>query len=337
MVRMTTRDKLIVALDLPNGNAATRMAERLRRHVGMFKVGSELFTAEGPVPVRYLVTTGRSVFLDLKFHDIPNTVRAAAREAAELGVSMVNVHASGGRKMMEAALEGARSAGAVVGDEARPKVLAVTILTSLESRDLEELGISGTPVEAVIRMARLAQSAGLDGVVASPREISAIRQACGPGFLIVTPGIRPASALHHPVRGSAGTVAGDGAGPRVLAVTILTSLASQDLEELGISGTAAEAVVRLARLAQSAGLDGVVASPREISAIRQACGPGFLIVTPGIRPASAVTNDQARIATPASAIAAGADYLVVGRPITGAADPVAAADAIVAEMDGTVH
>jgi len=249
MVRMTTRDKLIVALDLPNGNAATRMAERLRRHVGMFKVGSELFTAEGPVPVRYLVTTGRSVFLDLKFHDIPNTVRAAAREAAELGVSMVNVHASGGRKMMEAALEGARSAGAVVGDEARPKVLAVTILTSLESRDLEELGISGTPVEAVIRMARLAQSAGLDGVVASPREISAIRQACGPGFLIVTPGIRPASALHHPVRGSA------------------------------------------------------------------------------------ATDDQARIATPASAILAGADYLVVGRPITGAPDPVAAADAIVAEME----
>ena len=218
----------------------------------MFKVGSELFTAEGPVPVRYLVTTGQRVFLDLKFHDIPNTVRAAAREAAELGVSMVNVHASGGRKMMEAALEGARSAGAVVGDEARPKVLAVTILTSLESRDLEELGISGTPVEAVIRMARLAQSAGLDGVVASPREISAIRQACGPGFLIVTPGIRPASALHHPVRGSA------------------------------------------------------------------------------------ATDDQARIATPASAILAGADYLVVGRPITGAPDPVAAADAIVAEMDGAL-
>jgi len=182
-----------VALDLPNGNAATRMAERLQGHAGMFKVGSELFTAEGPVPVRYLVTTGQRVFLDLKFHDIPNTVRAAAREAAELGVSMVNVHASGGRKMMEAALEGVRSAlhhpvrgsaGIAVGDEARPRVLAVTILTSLASQDLEELGISGTPVEAVLRLARLAQSAGLDGVVASPREISAIRQACGPGFLL---------------------------------------------------------------------------------------------------------------------------------------------------------
>jgi orotidine-5'-phosphate decarboxylase len=249
---MTTRDKLIVALDLPSGNAATRMAERLQGHAGMFKVGSELFTAEGPVPVRYLVTTGHRVFLDLKFHDIPNTVRAAAREAAELGVSMVNVHASGGRKMMEAALEGARS------------------------------------------------------------------------------------ALHHPVQGSAGIVVGNEACPKVLAVTILTSLASQDLEELGISGTPVEAVIRLARLAQSAGLDGVVASPREISAIRQACGPGFLVVTPGIRPASAAKDDQARIATPASAIAAGADYLVVGRPITGAPDPVAATDAILAEMEGAM-
>jgi orotidine-5'-phosphate decarboxylase len=119
----------------------------------------------------------------------------------------------------------------------------------------------------------------------------------------------------------------------VLAVTVLTSLEFQDLEELGISGTPIEAVVRLARLAQSAGLDGVVASAREISALRQACGPDFLIVTPGIRPASTAADDQARIATPASAIAAGADYLVVGRPITGAPDPVAAADAIVAEME----
>lgn len=247
------RDKLIVALDLPTGDAATRMAESLQGRVGMFKVGSELFTAEGPVPVRYLVATGHRVFLDLKFHDIPNTVRAAAREAAELGVSMLNVHASGGRKMMEAALEGARPAGTGGGDEARPKVLAVTILTSLEVQDLQELGVSGTPVETVVRLARLAQSAGLDGVVASAREISALRQACGPDFLIVTPGIRPASALHHAVRGSA------------------------------------------------------------------------------------ATNDQARIATPASAIAAGADYLVVGRPITGAPDPVAAADAIVAEMEEAIH
>ena len=250
MVAMTSRDKLIEALDLPSGSAATQMAERLHGHVGLFKVGSELFTAEGPVPVRYLITTGHKIFLDLKFHDIPNTVRAAAREAAELGVSLVNVHASGGRKMMEAAMEGVRSTAAVGGGgPGQPQ---------------------GLPLQA---------------------------------------------------------------GTRVLAVTILTSLEAQDLAELGISGTPMEAVVRLARLAQSAGLDGVVASAREITAIRQACGPDFLIVTPGIRPVASATNDQARIATPASAIAAGADYLVVGRPITGAPDPVAAADAIVAEMD----
>jgi orotidine-5'-phosphate decarboxylase len=259
------RDKLIVALDLPTGDAATRMAERLQGHVGMFKVGSELFTAEGPVVVRYLVATGHRVFLDLKFHDIPNTVRAAAREAAQLGVSMVNVHASGGRKMMEAAREGSRA---------------------------------------------------LDGGSRGPQ--------------------KPGSALPDPPIGNSGRPQGPPlqAGPKVLAVTILTSLENEDLEELGISGTPMEAVVRLARLAQSARLDGVVASAREISAIRQACGPEFLIVTPGIRPASAATNDQARIATPASAIAAGADYLVVGRPITGAPDPAAAADAIVAEMEG---
>jgi len=262
---MILRDKLIVALDLPTGDAATRMAERLQGHVGMFKVGSELFTAEGPVAVRYLVATGHKVFLDLKFHDIPNTVRAAAREAAELGVSMVNVHASGGRKMMEAALEGARSQAA---------------------------------------------------------------EGHGPQ--------QRRSALPGPPAGNAGRPLGpplQGA-PKVLAVTVLTSLEFQDLGELGISGTPIEAVVRLARVAQSAGLDGVVASAREISALRQACGPDFLIVTPGIRPAHAATDDQARIATPASAIAAGADYLVVGRPITGAPDPVGAADAIVAEMEG---
>ena len=247
---MTSRDKLIVALDLPSGAAASQMAERLQGHAGLFKVGSELFTAEGPVPVRFLITTGHKVFLDLKFHDIPNTVRAAAREAAELGVSLINVHASGGRKMMEAALEGVRTAVAVGrGGPGQPQ---------------------GLPLQA---------------------------------------------------------------GTKALAVTILTSLEAQELAELGISGTPMEAVVRLARLAQSAGLDGVVASAREIAAIRQACGPIFLIVTPGIRPTFSATNDQARIATPATAMAAGADYLVVGRPVTGAPDPVAAADAIVAEMD----
>jgi orotidine-5'-phosphate decarboxylase len=264
---MALRDKLIVALDLPTGDAATRMAERLQGHVGMFKVGSELFTAEGPVAVRYLVATGHKVFLDLKFHDIPNTVQAAAREAAELGVSMVNVHASGGRKMMEAALEGACS----LAGESRGSQKRASALPDPPTSD------TGRPQGPPLRL-----------------------------------------------------------GPKVLAVTILTSLERQDLAEVGISGTPIEAVVRLARLAQSAGLDGVVASAREISVLRQACGPDFLIVTPGIRPASTAADDQARIATPASAIAAGADYLVVGRPITGAPDPVAAADAIVAEMENSL-
>jgi orotidine-5'-phosphate decarboxylase len=236
---MSMSERLIVALDLPSAEAGRCFAERLKGRVGMFKVGLEVFTAEGSVLARYLVACGEKVFLDLKFHDIPNTVRAAAREAAQLGVSFLNVHASGGRKMMGAALEGVRSVEIRRG-EARPRVLAVTLLSSLDRDDLRELGITGSPEEAVVRLAQLAQKAGLDGVVASPREIAAIRQVCGSEFLIVTPGIRSAGAA---------------------------------------------------------------------------------------------ADDQARIATPQSAIQAGADYLVVGRPITGAPDPVAATDAILAEIE----
>ncbi|MGH9377906.1 MAG: orotidine-5'-phosphate decarboxylase [Terriglobia bacterium] len=229
--------KLMVALDLPTADAASRMAERLQGHVGMFKVGFELFSAEGPVLPRYLAARGERVFLDLKFHDIPNTVRSASREAAGLGVSMFNVHASGGRKMMEAALEGARE--------------------------------------------------------------------------------------------------GQGTGERslVLAVTVLTSLSAADLREIGLNGSPEDAVLRLALIAKSAGLDGVVASAREAAAIRKACGPGFTIVTPGIRPASSAAQDQARVSTPEDAIRAGADYLVCGRPITASAEPESAADAIVAEIE----
>ncbi|MGH9451591.1 MAG: orotidine-5'-phosphate decarboxylase [Terriglobia bacterium] len=233
------RSRLIVALDLPTADAAARMAERLQYHVGMFKVGFELFSAEGPVLPRYLAARGQGVFLDLKFHDIPNTVRAASREAAALGVSMFNVHASGGRKMMEAAREGAHAGCAEAG---------------------------GKP-------------------------------------------------------------------PLVLAVTVLTSLSSADLLELGVTGSPEDVVVRLALLAKSAGLDGVVASAQEAAAIRAACGPDFTIVTPGIRPAASAAQDQARVATPAGAIRAGADYLVVGRPITAAPGPEAAADAITAEIE----
>ena len=240
MTVMSAREKLIVALDVSSAEAGLRLAKQLRGHAGMFKVGLENFAAEGPVLPRFLVATCEKVFLDLKLHDIPNTVRAAARAAAQLGVNMFNAHSSGGRKMMEAALQ-----GAVEGSESRQ----------------------------------------------------------------------------------------DRVRPRVLAVTVLTSLTEEALHELGISGSAEEVVVRLARLAREAGLDGVVASAQEITAIRRALGPDFLIVTPGIRPANAAGDDQARIATPGAAIRAGADYLVVGRPITGAADPAAAADAIVAEMD----
>jgi orotidine-5'-phosphate decarboxylase len=235
--KQCARDRLIVALDVSSGAAAVRMAATLRGHVGLFKVGSQLFTAEGPAVARRLAALGENVFLDLKFHDIPNTVRGAARESARTGASMLNVHASGGRKMMEAAVEGAREGSS---DRNRPLVLAVTVLTSLGSEDLAEVGL-----------------------------------------------------------------------------------------DLG----AEAAAVRLACLAQRAGLDGVVASSREIAAIRRTCGPDFVVVSPGIRPESALADDQTRIATPEQAIRAGADYLVVGRPVTAAVDPAAAADAIVGEME----
>lgn len=213
------------------------MAGKLRGRVGMFKVGMEAFTAEGPMLARYLTDSGEEVFLDLKYHDIPNTVRGACREAAKLGVTLLNVHALGGRKMLKAAAEGAQDGAQ---GRARPLVLAVTLLTSLAASDLDDLGLAGPPEEIVLRLARLAQSEGLDGVVASPREVATLRRECGPGFTIVTPGIRPA-------------------------------------------GTA--------------------------------------------------LNDQSRTATPGAALEAGADYLVIGRPITGAPDPAAAAETILQEME----
>ena len=237
---MRAKDKIIVALDVSSADAALRVAQILHGHVGMFKVGKEVFTGEGPVVARNLLAEGNQVFLDLKFHDIPNTVRAAAQQAGMLGVSLLTIHASGGRKMIAAAMEGVRAAAKASGATQPTRVLAVTALTSLSAGDLSEVGFQGSPEEVVMRLARLAQAAGADGVVASPREITVIRQVCGPGFLIVTPGIRPATGA---------------------------------------------------------------------------------------------SDDQTRTATPESAIRAGADYLVIGRPITGAADPVAAADAIAAEME----
>ena len=232
---MNARDRLIVALDVPTKDEALALVESLAGRVGMFKVGKQLFTAAGPELVRGIVARGERVFLDLKFHDIPNTVAGAVATASRLGVSLIDVHGLGGRAMIEAAV-----------------------------------------------------------------------------------GALPAM------------------GTRLLAITVLTSHDEDTLGEIGVNGSMAESVRRLALLAKDAGVDGVVASPHEVALIRAGCGSGFLIVTPGIRPAGAAVGDQARAATPGAALAAGADYLVVGRPITEAADPRAAADAIVREMESAL-
>jgi len=233
---VTPRERLIVALDLPSAALAWRLVERLASQVGMFKVGSRLFTAAGPDFVRALAARGERVFLDLKYHDIPNTVAESVSEACNLGARLIDVHALGGRAMMEAA------------------------------------------------------AAALEKGSSGPRET------------------------------------------QLLAVTVLTSHDEASLEELGLHPPLQDSVRRLALLARGAGAHGVVASPHEVGLIREACGSDFLIVTPGIRPVGQDVADQARAATPTSAMRAGADYLVVGRPITGASDPAAAAAAIVQEM-----
>jgi orotidine-5'-phosphate decarboxylase len=237
-------NRILAALDVATASEALALAERLRGSVAGFKIGKQLFTAEGPSIVRTLAERGDRVFLDLKFHDIPNTVAGAVKAAASTGAWMINVHAAGGRRMMEAA------AAAAGGKGKRPLVIGVTVLTSLDAAQLSETGVPGSVLDQVRRLARLARASGLDGVVASPHEIAAIREACGPDFLIVTPGIRPAAE----------------------------------------------------------------------------------------RPAG---DDQARTLGPAEAIAAGASYLVVGRPITAAADPVAAARQMADDTDDgpglTVH
>jgi orotidine-5'-phosphate decarboxylase len=230
-------NELIVALDVDTVVEARAMADRLRGAVGGFKIGSRLFTSEGPAFVEELASRGDRVFLDLKFHDIPNTVAGAIAAATRLGVWMVNVHASGGTAMMQAARAAA--------DE-----------------------------EAARRS-------------------------------------RPA--------------------PLVIAVTMLTSLDQATLTEVGIAAAVAEQVERLAALTEAAGLDGVVASPQEIAIIRRRCGARFAIVTPGIRGAGDAKGDQSRTLSASEALAAGASYLVVGRPIIAAADPRAAAERLAAE------
>jgi len=225
---------IIVALDYPDRASAEAMAARLDPTLCRVKVGKELFTRAGPDLVRALVQRGFDVFLDLKFHDIPNTTAAAVAAAAELGVWMVNVHASGGAKMMAAAREALVS----FGNDA-PLLIAVTVLTSMDSEQLHGIGLDVSPATQVLRLAKLAQNAGLDGVVCSAQETTLLRSELG----------RP-----------------------------------------------------------------------------------FSLVTPGIRPVGADANDQSRIATPADALAAGSDYLVIGRPITRSDDPLCALHNIAREI-----
>jgi orotidine-5'-phosphate decarboxylase len=231
---LDSRQRLIVALDVSTAAAAKRIVAALGDSVLTYKVGMQLYTAEGPQVVRDLVAAGRRVFLDLKYHDIPNTVGAAVSEAAKLGVSMLTVHSSGGGKMLRAAVEAAKVCPELI-------VLAVTVLTSLDGNDLEANGILSTVEETVVRLATIALASGCQGVVASAREASALRSKLGDAFAIVTPGIRRAG----------GSVA-----------------------------------------------------------------------------------DQVRVVTAADAIAAGASHIVVGRPITEAADPAAEAQAILGQISG---
>ncbi|MBM3802199.1 MAG: orotidine-5'-phosphate decarboxylase [Acidimicrobiia bacterium] len=229
-------NQIIVALDVDSRAEALRLVGQLRQRVGLFKVGSQLFTAEGPELVREIVRQGEKVFLDLKFHDIPNTVGKAVAAAARLGVSMLTLHTAGGLKMLSAA------------------VAAVNRLPAAVER------------------------------------------------------------------------------PLLLGVTVLTSLADEDLAQVGVDAGAALQVSRLAGLAEEAGLGGIVASPEELGPLRRQLGSALKIVTPGIRPAGSDLNDQSRIATPAAALRAGADYLVIGRPITASSDPPASLEKILSKL-----
>jgi orotidine-5'-phosphate decarboxylase len=235
--------RLIFALDVDSFEQARGWVEQLHGQVGVFKIGKQLFTRCGPDVVHMVRDHGAEVFLDLKYHDIPNTVAMAGLEALRLGVWMFNVHALGGPEMM----------------------------TKLAA-EVDKVCPRGTPGR-----------------------------------------------------------------PLLIAVTILTSSTDATLRAVGIDRPVTEMVPRLARLAQEAGMDGVVASPQEVGLIRQACGRDFAIVTPGVRPADASQDDQKRVMTPGEALRAGADYLVIGRPISAAADPAGAAEKIVAEMRGALQ
>jgi orotidine-5'-phosphate decarboxylase len=190
-MKRTEENRLIVALDVETARQARELFAILRETAGMFKIGSQLFTAAGPDFVREIVAAGSRVFLDLKFHDIPNTVAAACREAARLGVSILNVHAGGGGEMMKRAAEAVTEVSEQEG-LSRPLLIAVTVLTSADRATLAEVGVTDGPQEQVARLARLAAGCGLDGVVASPREVVMLRSTIeDDGFVLVTPGVRP--------------------------------------------------------------------------------------------------------------------------------------------------
>ncbi|MBN2409648.1 MAG: orotidine-5'-phosphate decarboxylase [Candidatus Aminicenantes bacterium] len=186
------KEKIIVALDVGTKERALALAGELE-DARIFKIGMELFTAEGPKLIEAAAAMGKKAFLDLKYHDIPNTVGGAVRSAARLGIHMLTLHASGGKEMMTAAAGAAREESARTG-RLKPILLGVTVLTSLKDDDLREIGCSRSTAEQVLKLAKLARSAGLDGVVCSPHEIEIIKKECGPDFLVVTPGIRPAGS-----------------------------------------------------------------------------------------------------------------------------------------------
>jgi orotidine-5'-phosphate decarboxylase len=189
---LAANEKLIVALDVDTADKALALVDQLREVAGMFKIGSTLFTAVGPQIVKDIIASGSRVFLDLKFHGIPHQVAGAARSAAELGVSMFTVHSSGGPEMMKSAAQAVAEVAERTGAP-RAAVLAISVLTSVDSAILSQIGIAEPPAESVIRLVKLAEAAGVDGVVASPQEVTAIRSAIAkPSFLVVTPGIRPA-------------------------------------------------------------------------------------------------------------------------------------------------
>ncbi len=236
-------DRVLVALDVATARDALALADQLRDSVGGFKIGSQLFTSTGPGIVRTLVDRGDQVFLDLKYHDIPNTVAGAVTAATELGVWMVNVHASGGAAMMAAARDAADRTAAARGIR-RPLVIAVTVLTSMDAEMLRATGVASGPQDQVVRLAKMAHDEGLDGVVASPHEVSSIRQACGGDFLIVTPGIRPAAGGQDDQRRTATAAGALASGSSYLVIGRPITAAS---DPLAAAGAIAREIASVAR------------------------------------------------------------------------------------------